>query len=80
MLLRTFLYTSLGKHRHAVLQGIYLVVELLDDAKLFSKVVVPVHTFTSIVCRTLMLCILEDNWLLADFGFKKNFYYQYGFL
>lgn len=79
MLLRTFLYTSLGKHRHAVLQGIYLGVELLDDAKLFSKVI-PVHTFTSIVCRTPVLCILADIWLLADFGFLNNFYYQYGFL
>lgn len=55
-LLRTFLYTPLGKHTHAVLQGIHWGVELLaywlssdllGNAKLFSEVVVPVHTFTA---------------------------------
>ena len=54
MLLRTFLSTTLGKYMHAILQGVFLGAELLghgecvfsnllDNAKLFSKVVVPAH-------------------------------------
>lgn len=84
-------YPCLCIDMHAVLQDIHLGVEflgpgvcvwsnLLDNAKLFSKVVAPIHTFTSSVCWIPVFYILADTWLLRFLKFFLGFDYHCGLL